>query len=141
MIFRGKHANRPRVKNTPHSYKIPGKLPTFPVYRKFYGGFIKKTRSESPRHAKILAKKDFVPKPAISAQIIDEYITAVHGCLQGPFRDGPASFEPNAQLESVSSPRFFPRRGYPAFLKEKENGDRARKPGKMERDTVPDSSP
>ena len=37
--------------------------PTFPVYRKFYGGFIRKTRSESPRHAKILATKDFVPKP------------------------------------------------------------------------------
>ena len=37
--------------------------PTFPVYRKFYGGFIRKTRSESPRHAKILAKNDFVPKP------------------------------------------------------------------------------
>ena len=38
-------------------------IPTFPVYRKFYGGFIKKTRSESPRHAKILATKDFVLKP------------------------------------------------------------------------------
>ena len=37
--------------------------PTFPVYRKFYDGFIRKTRSESPRHAKILATKDFVPKP------------------------------------------------------------------------------
>ena len=40
--------------------------PTFPVYRKFYGGFIRKTRSESPRHAKILATKDFVPKRAYS---------------------------------------------------------------------------
>jgi len=37
--------------------------PAFPVYRKFYGGFIRKTRSESPMHAKILATKDFVPKP------------------------------------------------------------------------------
>jgi len=59
------------------------------VYRKFYGGFIKKTRSESPRHAKILAKKDFVPKPAISAQIIDEYITAVHGCFAGAISGWP----------------------------------------------------
>ena len=41
----------------------PALKPTFPVYRKFYGGFIRKTRSESPKHAKILATKDFVPKP------------------------------------------------------------------------------